>query len=105
MGTEIKVWQISDNHIKAVQDVPLAYERLESELENWIVECPDILGEDLLIISKQKKVQDVGRWDLLAIQSNGELVIVELKRAMTSRDAVTQALDYASWLDKVSEAE
>lgn len=105
MGTEIKVWQVSDNHIKAVEDVSLASEHLESELENWIVECPDILGDDLLIISKQKKVQGVGRWDLLAIQPDGELVIVELKRDMTPRDAVAQALDYASWLDNISEAE
>lgn len=105
MGTEIRVWQISDDHIKAVEDVALASEHLESELENWIVECPDILGEDLLIISRQKKVQGVGRWDLLAIQADGQLVIVELKRAMTPREAVTQALDYTSWLDKVSEPE
>jgi hypothetical protein len=105
MGTEIKVWQISDNHIKAVEDVALASERLESELENWIVESPDILGDDLLIIARQKEVQGVGRLDLLAIQPDGGLVIVELKRGMAPREAVAQALDYASWLDKVSEAE
>jgi hypothetical protein len=105
VGTEIKVWQITDNHIKAVEDVALASERLESDLENWIVESPDILGDDLLIIARQKEVKGVGRLDLLAVQPDGELVIVELKRAMTSRDAVTQALDYASWLDKVPEAE
>lgn len=105
MGTEIKVWQISDNHIKAVEDADLAFEHLESELENWIVECPDILGDDLLIIARQKEVQSVGRLDLLAIRPNGELVIVELKRDMAPREAVAQALDYASWLDNISETE
>ncbi len=103
MGTEIKVWQISDNHIKAVEDAALASEHVESELEDWIVECPDILGDDLLIIARQKDVVGVGRLDLLAIQPDGELVIVELKRNMAPREAVAQALDYASWLDKVSE--
>ena len=43
--------------------------------------------------------------DLLAIQPDGGLVIVELKRGMAPREAVAQALDYASWLDKVSEAD
>jgi hypothetical protein len=105
MGTEIKVWQISDNHIKAVEDADLAFEHLESELENWIVECPDILGDDLLIIARQKEVQGVGRLDLLAIRSDGELVIVELKRDTAPRSAVAQALDYASWLDKISETD
>jgi hypothetical protein len=105
MGTEIKVWQISDNHIRAVEDAPLASEHLESELESWIVECPDILGDDLLIIARQKEIQGVGRLDLLGIRSDGELVIVELKRDMTPREAVAQALDYASWLDKVSGAD
>jgi Endonuclease NucS len=105
MGTEIRVWQISDNHIKAVEDAALAFEHLESELENWIVESPDILGDDLLIIARQKEVQGVGRLDLLAIRPNGELVIVELKRTLAPREAVAQALDYASWLDKISEVE
>src|SRR5665213_2907820 len=105
MGTEIRVWQISDNHIKAVEDIALAFEHLESELENWIVESPDILGDDLLIIARQKDVQGVGRLDLLAIRPNGELVIIELKRTLAPREAIAQALDYASWLDKVSEAE
>src|SRR5713101_3319323 len=105
MGTEIKVWEISDNHIKAVEEAALKFEHLESELEKWIVESPDILGDELLIIANQKEVQGVGRLDLLAIQPNGELVIVELKRDMAPREAVAQALDYASWLDKISEAD
>src|SRR5271170_1347567 len=99
MGTEIKVWQISDGHVRAVEEAALASGHLESELENWIVECPDILGDDLLIIARQKYVPGVGQLDLLAIQSNGELVIVELKRDKAPREAVAQALDYASWLD------
>lgn len=105
MGTQIKVWQIIDNHIKAVEDADLGFEHVESELENWIVERPDILGDDLLIIARQKDVQGVGRLDLLAIQPDGGLVIVELKRDIAPRDAVAQALDYASWLDKITETD
>src|SRR5579872_1588260 len=105
MGTEIKFWQISNNHAKAVDDSQFASEHLESELEKWIVECPDMLGDDVLIIASQKDVPGVGRLDLLAIQRTGELVIVELKRDMDRREAVAQALDYASWLDSLSETD
>ena len=43
----------------------------------------------------------MGRLDLLGIDELGKLVIVELKRDRTPREAVAQALDYASWLDSV----
>ncbi len=103
MTTEIKIWQISENHVKEVEDRSVDANFLESELENWIVERPDILGEDLLIIAKQKSIANVGRLDLLALAADGTLVVVELKRSMGPREAVAQALDYASWLNLTSE--
>jgi hypothetical protein len=105
MGTEIKIWQIANNGISAVEETDLASAHVEAELEKWIVQCPDILGEDLLIIGKQKSVEGVGRLDLLAINNAGEIVIVELKRGLTPREAVAQALDYASWLNTCSTSE
>jgi RecB family endonuclease NucS len=102
VGTEIKVWEIVDDQVKPVEENCLGSEHLESELENWIIERPDLLGDDLFVISKQKSVQGVGRLDLIAIQPDGQLVIVELKRDKAPRATVAQALDYAAWLDKVS---
>ncbi len=104
MGTEIKIWQIANSHISAVEETDLSTEHVEAELENWIVECPDILGEDLLIIARQKSVDTVGRLDLLAMNSGGEIIIVELKRGLTPREAA-QALDYASWLNGCTTSE
>ena len=43
-----------------------------------------------------------GPLDLLGVTSDGTLVVYELKRGGTSRDAITQALDYASALDEMS---
>lgn len=105
MGTEIKIWQIENDHISVVPETDLGSAHVEAELENWIVQCPDILGEDLLIIAQQKSVEGVGRLDLLAVGSAGEIVIVELKRGLTPREAVAQALDYASWLNSCTASE
>jgi hypothetical protein len=105
MSTEIKVWQISGNQITPAKDNSLAAEHLEEEIENWIVQVPDILGEDLLIIGRQRDIPNVGCLDLLTINSKGELAVIELKRDRAPREAVAQALDYASWLDTTSEAE
>lgn len=105
MGTEIKVWEIQNDRIVSVEESSLAAEHLEAELECWIAERPEILGEDLLIVSKQKSIDQVGRLDLLAIDRLGQIVIVELKRDLTPREAVAQSLDYASWLNNATENE
>jgi len=103
VSTEIKFWQISNDHIAPVEETSFATNHLEAELENWIVECPDILGQNLLIIARQKNIESVGQLDLLAIDAKGELVIIELKRDLAPRDAVAQVLHYASWLDEILE--
>jgi RecB family endonuclease NucS len=36
--------------------------------------------------------------DLLAIDANGTVIIIELKRDKTPRDVVAQAIGYASWV-------
>lgn len=83
MATEIKVWEIVQGHVKAVEDASLASEHLESDLETWIAESPDILGERLLVIDRQREIEAVGRLDLLCIDPSGKLVIIELKRDRT----------------------
>jgi hypothetical protein len=42
-----------------------------------------------------------GRIDLLAIAPDASLVLIELKRDRTPREVVAQALDYASWVEKL----
>jgi hypothetical protein len=105
MGTEIKIWEVVNDRLTPMQDTSLAENHLEKELETWILENPAILGEDLLIIDRQRYIEGVGRLDLLCIDRDGGLVIVEIKRDRTPREAVAQALDYASWLDSASEEE
>lgn len=100
MATEIKIWEIQAKEINPTEDTSFASQHLESELENWIANTPDVLGENLLIIDRQRDIPEIGlRLDLLCIDETGQLIVVELKRDLSPRGAVAQALDYASWLN------
>lgn len=102
MGTEIKVWHVGKSGVQAIEST---HPTTEADLEKWITESPEILGDDLLLIGQQKTLTGVGRFDLLALDSDGRIVVIELKRGISAREAVAQALDYASWLDTSTEEE
>ena len=69
------------------------------DLEQWVIKEPRILGEELLIISSEyAKFEDLReRLDVLAIDSKGKLVVVELKRDRADRTTDLQAIKYASY--------
>jgi siroheme synthase (precorrin-2 oxidase/ferrochelatase) len=77
--------------------------RLPSEqfLEDMIVNAPDILSEEWMLIGRQESTGMGGRIDLLAVAPDGALVLIELKRDRTPREVVAQALDYAVWIEKL----
>jgi hypothetical protein len=108
LATKIKAWQILNGVLKPI-DTSLAKEgRKEAyDLESWIASNPTIIGSDLAIIGRQVQTKS-GPLDLLAIDNDGNLVIIELKRDVLPREALAQAIDYASdisdWsIDKISE--
>jgi hypothetical protein len=105
MATRIRVWEIIEGKPVTRDSAVFADSHREDELERWIAQEPDILGEKLLIIAEQLTIPQVGRLDLLGMDASGKLVIIELKRTMAPREAVAQALDYASWLNNASEEE
>jgi len=73
---------------------------LEREhLEEWAIEEPRILGEDLLVItSEYAKFEDLReRLDILALDTDGKLVVIELKRDRADRTTDLQAIKYASY--------
>lgn len=103
MATVIRLWEVQGQALKPLQEASLADSHVESELETWIARDADILGDRLLIIDRQRDIPGVGRLDLLAVDQGGRLAVVELKRDRAPREAVAQALDYASWLDGTTE--
>lgn len=74
----------------------------EQELENMIFREPAILSNEWMLIGRQEATPFGGRIDLLAIAPDASLVLVELKRDKTPREIVAQALDYASWVEKLT---
>ena len=96
MGTEIKVWQVKDKALIALDDTLASAARREmDDLEAWILTEPAILGSDIVIIGSQVQTRS-GPLDLLGIDFEGNTVVVELKRDMIPREALAQAIDYAS---------
>lgn len=68
-------------------------------LQEWLAHEPSALGEELLIIQKEFDGFDDTRerLDLLALDKDGNLVIIENKLDDSGRDVVWQALKYASY--------
>lgn len=68
-------------------------------LQEWIANFPQALGEELLIIQKEFDGFDDTRerLDLLALDKQGNLVIIENKLDDSGRDVVWQALKYAGY--------
>lgn len=73
-------------------------------LQEWISKDPDCLGEELLIIQKEfDGFQDTReRLDLLAMDKQGNLVIIENKLDDSGRDVTWQVLKYASYCSSLS---
>lgn len=73
------------------------------DIQEWIEKTPDILGEELLIIAKELTLPSGKRLDLLAVDRQGVLVIIELKRDDSGSDVVWQAIKYTSYCSSLTQ--
>ncbi len=83
---------------------------LERHLESWLENSPVGLIQDeyILYIGRQTTAADNDRTiypDLLAVDVEGNLVIVELKKGRAPREIIAQLLDYAAWADELSDTQ
>ena len=91
------LWKVSDQQPQRIASATLPSEEL---LEKMIVAEPSILSPDWMIVGRQAETgRNGGRIDLLALEPDGTVILIELKRDKTPRDVVAQALDYASWVE------
>ena len=77
----------------------------ENQLEELIVRDVSIINPDWLLIGRQVRTAWDKRIDLLALDANGSVIIIELKRDKTPRDVVAQAIDYASWVETLEDSD
>lgn len=98
-ASSIALWSVSDNVLERVS--PSEIDR-EQRLEDWILSNPEILGERLLLVGRQVQTRYGGRVDLLAVDGDGRVVVIELKKGRTPREIVAQVLDYLSWSVELS---
>ena len=102
MSIQMQLWSIEgDLPVR----LPSARLDLEARLEQWICQDLSLVGEDLLLIGNQVATPYGHAIDILALDREGNLVLLELKRGRTPRDVVAQVLDYASWIHGLSAQE
>lgn len=103
--TDEIVFEVSDS--RATKAVPISLEeaglREREHLQEWIVANPEILGEDIMIVTVEfgswvshSGSSERDRLDILALDSSGRLVVVELKRGRAPETVDMQAVKYAA---------
>lgn len=99
MPVEMRMWRIDGAEPRALTASALPAEK---DLHEFLKRDPSLLGERLLVIGSEVITPFGPRLDLLAIDAEGCLHLLELKRDKTPREVVAQVLDYGSWVSTLS---
>ncbi len=99
MPIEVGIWRLG-NKVERVKFIPMP---LEEQLENIIAGDISILDQSLFLIGRQVPTKYNKFIDLMAMDADGKLVIIELKRDKTPRDVIAQLLDYGSWVRELKD--
>lgn len=97
---QTKIWKVKNNEL-----VPIKRQFLPKEemIQKWVESDISIISDDLIFIGSKVITDHNKEIDILAIDSEGDLVIIELKRDKTPREVVSQALDYAAYCATLTE--
>lgn len=81
--------------------------REREHLQEWIAKNPSCFGEELLIIQKEFDgfADTSERLDLLALDKQGNIVIIENKLDDSGKDVTWQSLKYASYCSSLSKSD
>ena len=94
MPIEVGIWRV-DHSLETIRFKELEQ---ESALQQIIADDISVVDSRLMVIGREVMTQYGGRVDVLAIDADGNLVVIELKRNRTPREVVAQILDYGSWV-------
>lgn len=102
------IYSISTDNSTATPVEPTSFVALSiwerRNIQEWIRRTPEILGERLLILSMEfdRFTNSNDRLDLLALDENGNLVVIELKRDSAAGLADLQAIRYAAMVSSMT---
>lgn len=99
---EMKLFKANGRVFQPVPKRNFGIERLEKNLEDWLGENPQLLGNEILLIGRQVKT-DHGIIDLLALDPKGNAVVIELKRGRATREVVGQLNSYLTIVNRWSD--
>lgn len=94
MPIELSMWRI-DAGLSRVEPARLD---LEERLESMLAGDISIASPHWMVVGRQTRTPWGKLIDLLCMDVQGRLIVLELKRAMTDREIVAQALDYGSYV-------
>lgn len=101
MPVEVAIWRF-DGELKNLSFRDLDQ---ESALQQIVAEDVSVVDSRLMVVGREVVTEHGGRVDVLAMDADGNLAVIELKRNRTPRDIVAQILDYGSWVRHLSEEE
>ena len=99
----------TENRLTKLQEMRFSELRLRERehVQEWLADMPSALGEELLIIQKEFDGFDETRerLDLLALDKNGQLVVIENKLDDSGRDVAWQALKYVAYCSSLTKSQ
>ena len=109
-GTNMQyIYKVQKQDLSKIEKIePESFAKLNiwerQHIEEWVRMFPDILGEELLVVSTEfdKFDNSKNRLDLLAIDRTGNLVVIELKRDSSAEYADLQAIRYAAMVSAMT---
>jgi Endonuclease NucS len=101
MPIEVGIWRLDGRPER------ITTSKIDSEarLEETLAQDVSILSPQLMLIGRQVLTAYGKFIDLLAMDTSGNLVVIELKKDRTPREVVAQLLDYASWIQTLTHEE
>lgn len=107
-----RVYTVRGDQALPVQTISLAAAGLRerAHLQEWVIEHPEILGDDVTVIASEfdrwvshDGQRQLDRLDVLGVNSDGRLVIAELKRDDAPDVVQMQAIKYAALVSRMTE--
>ena len=98
------------DNVEIIGEEDFSIDKNEKYLHELVEKNPriilkEITEKDAITLASHLKLPSGGELDLLLVDSDGGLIVVELKKGKGHREAIAQLLDYASDLQQMDETE